>query len=60
MTRSGMAAILRAVLYSGFFWKSDEFSRVETSSERRETSAERVGEEDRERNAFVCLFELRL
>ena len=32
MTRSGMAATLRAVLYSGFFWKREEFSRVETSS----------------------------
>jgi len=27
-----MEAILRAVLYSGFFSKREEFSRVETSS----------------------------
>ena len=32
ITRSGTAATLRAVLYSGFFSKRDEFSRVETSS----------------------------
>lgn len=32
MTRSGTAATLRAVLYSGFFSKREEFSRVETSS----------------------------
>ena len=32
MIRSGMETTLRAVLYSGFFWKREEFSRVDTSS----------------------------
>ena len=32
ITRSGIAATLRAVRYSGFFLKREEFSRVETSS----------------------------
>lgn len=32
MTRSGMAAIFRAVLYSGFFLKREEFSSVDASS----------------------------
>jgi len=32
MTRSGIEATLRAVLYSGFFLKSEEFSSVEASS----------------------------
>lgn len=39
MTRSGMAATSRAVLYSGFFWKREEFSRVEASSTNRLESA---------------------
>jgi len=34
MMRSGMAATLRAVRYSGFFSKREEFSRVELSSVR--------------------------
>lgn len=32
MTRSGIAATWRAILYSGFFWKREEFSRVDASS----------------------------
>jgi hypothetical protein len=38
MTRSGIATILRAVLYSGFSSKRVECSRVETSSEREAVS----------------------
>lgn len=32
MTRSGIEATLRALRYSGCFWKRAEFSRVEASS----------------------------
>ncbi len=65
MTRSGMAAILRAVLYSGCFLNSKEFSRVEASSTRRNKIVRKVAQDHRglegqTRHAFVCLFELRL
>lgn len=32
MMRSGMEATLRALRYSGCFWKREEFSMVEASS----------------------------
>jgi hypothetical protein len=32
MTRSGIEATFRALRYSGCFWNSVEFSRVEASS----------------------------
>lgn len=40
MTRSGMAAIFNAVLYSGFFVKREEFSSVEASSDGATVSCE--------------------
>ena len=62
MIRSGMAAIRKAFLYSGFFWKREEFSRVDVSSrtayfrsvERSWPSCQSI----KDKLTFVSLFEL--
>ena len=56
MTRSGMAAILRAVLYSGCFLNNRELSRVDVSSDEDARSARKQSREE-EICAFVCLLE---
>ena len=63
MTRSGIETILRAVLYSGFFSKREECSRVETSSGRekiRDWEGDKEGMEFRVMHTFICLLEFGL